>query len=315
MKTLSCHITIGNYVFTHVSQVSIESSRKTLVDRATISLPKKYRSEILTKVIREGDEVNVQLGYDGKLLDEFSGYVLKVGCNTPVEIECEDRMYLLKRTDVKPMSWKTVTLESIIKYIAPGSVVEVADVTLTNYVIRGRINAAKVLESLKDQYGLDVYYRPDGKLYVGTGYWEKSDNTAVIYNTQLNVISQELKFRRSDSVRIKIKMISHKPDGKTETYEAGDPDGEVHTHQEYNMSLADMKKLAESRIAMFKFDGLEGSFTAFGEPFIRHGMVVDIHDPLQPEHDGRYMTDGVTVNFGTSGFRREIKLGRKVSNG
>ncbi len=316
MFTLDCHITVGNYVFTHVNQVRIDSGRKKLVDTCVIRLPRRYKSSNLTEVIKEGDEVNVRLGYNGRLYDEFAGYIIKIGCNTPVEMECEDRMYKLKRASVKAKSWKTVKLRDIIAYLVPGSVVEVNDISLSNYTIKGLINTAKILESLKDQYNLDIYYRPDGKLYVGIGYWETQKvNTAINYNTQLNVVSQDLKFRRGDAVRVKVKMMSHQPNGKVIKYEFGDPDGEVRSHQEYNMSLDDMKKIAETRIAMFKFDGLEGSMQAFGEPFIRHGQAVTIHDPLQPDHDGTYLTDAVNTTFGTGGFRRDIYLGKKVSNG
>lgn len=317
MFTLDCIITIGNYTFTHVNDVRIDSSRKKLLDTAVIKLPKKYKSAVITSVVKEGDPVNIKLGYSGRYNDEFSGYVLKIGCNIPVEIECEDRMYILKRTEVKPQSWKTVKLKEIVQYVAPDAIIEVPDVTFTNYTIRGRMNAAKVLESLKDQYNLDVYYRTDGKLYVGIGSWEKvnTESPAVNYNTTLNVISQSLTYRRADAVRIKLRMESHLSNGQVITYEAGDPDGEVRTSNEYNMSLDDLKKIADTRIKEYKFDGLEGSITTFGEPVVRHGMMAAIHDPQQTGYDGRYIIDTVVASFGIGGYRREVSLGRKVANG
>lgn len=315
MFELDVKITIGNYIFTHVNDVRIESSRKSLLDTAVIKLPRKYKNNIITSVVKEGDTVSIQLGYNGKLSTEFAGKVLKIGCNTPVEIQCEDNMYSLKRTEVKPKSWKTVTLKEIVQYVAPGAVIEVQDVTFTNYSIKGKMNAAKVLESLKDQYSLDVYYRPDGKLYVGIGLWEKASVTEpdIIYNTALNVVNSQLTFRRAEAVRIKLRMESHLSNGKVVTYEAGDVDGETRTSNEYNMSLADLKKIADTRIKEYKFDGLEGSITTFGEPYVRHGMLAAIHDPIQPDYDGSYIINSVVSSFGLGGFRREVSLGRRIA--
>jgi len=314
MFVLDAQITIGNYIFTHVNNVKIESSRKSLLDTAVIKLPRKYKSNIITSVIKEGDPVSIRLGYNGRYNDEFTGFVLKIGCNVPVEIECEDSMYQLKRAEVKPKSWKTVKLAEIVEYVSAGAITEVPDVTFTNYTIRGRMNAAKVLESLKDQYNLDVYYRPDGKLYVGIGLWEKANVSApaVNYNTTLNVVNSQLTYRRSEAVRIKLRMESHLSNGKLITYETGDPDGEVRTANEYNLSLEDLKKIADARIKEYKFDGLEGSISTFGEPHVKHGQLAAIHDPVQPDYDGSYIINSVVTSFGLSGYRREVSLGRRI---
>lgn len=315
MYALTCNIIIGNYVFKHVNHVSIENTRKSITDYAVIKLPKKYKSAIITEVIKEGDPVKIQLGYNDFMRDEFTGFVAKIGCNTPVEIHCEDQMWTLKRTEVTPRSWSTVKLSEIINYVAPGCVTEVPDISLSNFYIKGRISPAKVLESLKDKYNLDVYFRADNKLFVGIGLWEKADagSPNVIYNTTLNLVSTSLTYRRADAVRIKLRMESHTQDGKVITYEAGDPDGEVRTSNEYNMSLEDLKRIADARIKEFKFDGLEGSIISFGDPHARHGMVASIYDPLQPQYHGAYIIDSVNTTFGLGGFRRTISLGRKVS--
>ena len=99
MFELDVKITIGNYIFTHVNDVRIESSRKSLLDTAVIKLPRKYKNNIITSVVKEGDTVSIQLGYNGKLSTEFAGKVLKIGCNTPVEIQCEDNMNIHSERD------------------------------------------------------------------------------------------------------------------------------------------------------------------------------------------------------------------------
>jgi len=316
MLRLDCEISIGKYVFFNVNSVSIELSRKGQVGRATIVLPRRYNKNNIQEAIFEGDAVNIKLGYNGRLNDEFSGYVSSIGCNIPVEIECEDFMYKLKRTSVKPKSWKSVKLVDIIKYVAPDAVIEVNDITMAPYYIKGQITAAKVLESIKDQFGLDVYMRPDGKVYVGIAYneGEAVKSKPIIYRAGLNIIDQDLKYQRADGVRIKLRMISLLKSGKQLTYEAGDPDGELRTIHEYNLLEQEMKAMVDERLKLFKFDGLQGTFEAFGEPYARHSMIANIKDDKNPGYDGSYLIDTVRTRFGTStGYRREITLGKKAS--
>lgn len=315
MFTLSCKITIGKYVFTHVNEVTITSSRKKLVDTATIRLPRRYKSATLTSVIHEGDAVEIQLGYDGKLRTEFTGYVLKIGTKIPVEITCEDQMYKLKRTPAKAKIWPKAILKDIIHHLVPDANVEVPSISLSPYYIKGRLNVATVLEKLKDQYGLDVFYRPDGKLYVGLGLLEKQSIAmgAVNYNMSLNVINNDLQFRSANAIRIRLKMISMQTNGKHITYEGGDGDGEIKTIHEYNLKLADMKKLIDSRIKQFKTDRCDGQFETFGIPYVQHGMIARIYDPFFPDQKGSYFIDEIEIKFGTEGFRRTITPGKKAS--
>lgn len=315
MLNLTCKIEIGKYVFYNVNNVSVELSRSDMVGRATIVLARRYRSNNIQEVIKEGDQVLIELGYDGDLKEEFRGYVSRIGANTPVEIECIDEMYKLMRTPVDPVSWKKITLAGIIKHVAPDAKVQVQNIDLSPYYIRGTITAAKVIESLKDQYGLDAYYKPDGTLYVGLPYgeYDSTQTEKVLYNTELNVIDKRLQYQRADNVRIKLKLISMLPNGTKLTYEAGDPDGEVRTRHEYNLTMQELKSIADERLKLYKTTGLKGSITTFGVPRISHGMVADISDPQNPEYNGAYLVDGVTVTYGMRGFRREVQLGKKVS--
>lgn len=315
MLRLDCEISIGKYMFFNVNNVAIDLSRGDQTGRATIILPKRYNKSNIQQAILEGNEVNIKLGYDGRLNSEFSGYVSRIGCNVPVEIECEDKMYMLKRTPVKPISWKSIKLADVVKHIAPDAVIEVNDITLAPYYIKGQITAAKVLENVKDQFGLDVYYRPDGKLYVGLAYNEKeaAKSNPILYKAGLNVIDQDLKYQRAEGVRIRLRLISLLKSGKKLTYEAGDPDGEVRTIHEYNLLENEMKAMIDERLRLFKYDGLKGAFETFGEPFAAHSMIAKFNDDSQPEYNGSYLIDAVKTRFGVNGYRREITLGKKAS--
>ena len=56
-----------------VSSVSIESSWKMLTDTANIILPRrirKFQGEELKDILRAGDPVRIELGYDGNMYTE-----------------------------------------------------------------------------------------------------------------------------------------------------------------------------------------------------------------------------------------------------
>lgn len=75
---------------------------------------------------------------------------------------------------------------------------------------------------------------------------------------------------------------------------------------------ADLIAGATKQLELMRYDGLTGSFQAFGIPFVRYGDNVRIKNPKQPEQDGLYKVKGVTYSGGTSGLRQTIKLHYKI---
>lgn len=311
MKWMSSYITIGNYAFDQrVSKVVIDSSRKTLTDKATIHLP-NY-GKMLSSTIAVGQEVKISLGYNGQLRDEFVGYVASISPKVPFIIECEDEMWKLKQQKVDPVSWKETTLANVISYLVPGVQLNVPDVTLTGYRITGRqTSVARVLSDLKKQFGLDVYMR-NQTLFVGLALTE--DVGDVVYHFQKNLPFQQedLVFLSKDAVKIKVKATSLQPDNKRIDVEVGDPDGEQHTLHFYNISESELKTLAEEKIRLLKFDGYRGKLKAKGQPLPIHGMVAHIIDEKHPERTGKYFIDSVYTVYDESGFNRTIKPGFKA---
>ena len=310
-----CEITIGKYIFRHVVNVKIESSRKDMGDTAVIVLPSKYAGKSLAKEIKEGDRVEIRLSYDGYGMNtEFTGYVNIIGCNLPVEIQCEDEIYKLKRTPAKVKSWQSTKLKDVLHHLVPDATLEVPDITLSPFYIKGTLNVATALQQIRDAYGLDVYFR-GSKLFAGLAYTEKSMSAAkpVVFDLRKNVVKNDIEFVRADSRRIKLKAISMLPGNKQLKYETGDPDGEVRTLHFYNKTTSELKALADEEVKKFKSDGFKGHFTCFGIPFVQHGMIAEIREEGFEEKNGKYFVDKVTTEYGMNGFRREIEPGRKAS--
>ena len=74
------NITIGNYQFESVNSIEIERSSRSLIDTAKILLPLEAvfannTKQSLSKVVKKGDSVIIQLGYGNDIETEFQGYI------------------------------------------------------------------------------------------------------------------------------------------------------------------------------------------------------------------------------------------------
>jgi len=174
------------------------------------------------------------------------------------------------------------------------------------------VTPAQVLKSLKDRYGFVSYFQ-EGILFVGFAYQNPNSNTIPLH-FQKNVADiSQLTYRFKDDNKIKVKAISILPDNKKLQVEVGDDDGEIRTLHFFNVtSESALKKRAEQEIEKLKVDGYRGSIKSFGQPFIKHGDVLDFEDDIFPERASANFVDKVVVNFNTSvGFKRTSTLGRQ----
>jgi len=312
---LSCNITIGDFVFGYVSELETDSSWQNLTDTCTIRLPRKlqFAGKSVKDLLRVGDAVTVQLGYDEELNTVFAGYLARIEPNIPLTLHCEDAMWLLKRNSVT-FSLKEATLAQVLAAALPAGVSmgEVAALQIGNFRA-SKMSAAKVLDTLKEQYGL-VSYMKGGKLNCGFAYGFSGLSPAEPkrFGLQENVASANLQYKLADDVRLKVKAISLKPDNTRTEVELGDEDGEQRTLHYYNLPEADLKKVAEADMQRLKYDGYKGSFTAFGAPLVAHGDVVALQDAEFAERNGSYYADRVKITFGAGGYRQEIELGKKA---
>ena len=312
MLKMSCHILIGDFEFDFVHQAKVISSWKELTDTCRILMPRnvRYKDLKLNDAIKAGDEVNVQLGYDGELQQVFSGYVTRVEPTIPVKIHCEDAMWKLKQTNYN-LSWEDVSLSTVLNAVIKDVPFETnIEAELGDFQVKNA-SAAKVLEALKRNYGIVSYMR-NGKLVVGQAY---PDNpTRHEFHFQHNVISTSLEYRTKDQAKIKIKAISIKPENTKEEVEVGDSVGELHTLHYYNISGSELKARAQSKLARLKVEGYRGSFLTFGMPVVQHGDVVELIDPEYGDRSGDYFVDKVERSFGKSdGYKQEITLGSKFA--
>ncbi len=323
MYALTAEITIAGKKFTRVNEVEIESSAKVLEDTCKIKLPATARltragefiSEVETaKKFKVGDAVKVQLGYGNSLRTEFEGFVAKIKPGTPVEIECVDAVWLLRRKNLKE-SFRTVDLGTLLEACVEGTPISlvgtVPTIQFKNFYFKN-VTAAYALQKLKDDYGLTLYLKGN---HLRVGLTSFTDNVVVKFGLGQNVIENNLEWVDENDTRIKIKAVHWRKDNTKIEKPFGDADGEERTVFFYNLDReADLEKMAIAAAAKFKYSGFKGGVTAFLLPNAEVGNVARLSDPQFSERAGDYLVDKVTTTFGTSGARRKVELGIKVSS-
>ena len=323
MVQLTTLISIEGGVFYRIENVTIEKSWRFLTDIAKISLPRKafpdgdinnWKNKEGNPIIKVGSKVEIQLGYDFDFQTEFVGYISKIGSETPLILECEDTMWLLKQTKVR-QSYTSVSLNELLTDIIPeGIPFEISgDIALGRFYIDS-VSVYQVLDKLESDYGLFSYFKGE-TLFVGFAY-QNPNTESIALNIQREVASiQSLQYRTAQDIKVQVRAISMQIDGSKIEQTIGDADGELHTlHLPIGLNEQDLLQQAEEKIKLFRFDGYEGDIITFGQPFIEHGDAVQITDDEYPEREGVYRVDTVIVDFGINGYRRTLTLGKLATN-
>ncbi len=323
-------IKIGNFRFSRSNSVEIRKSTHTIGATAIIKVPisavienqgEKSGEVEVQKAINVGDAVSILLGYhttdDDYEKTEFKGWVKKINPKIPLEIECEDNNYLLRKKTINK-SWKSTTLQEVLNEIVSDTDVElegdIPEVDLKPFYIKNT-DAAYALQKIADEYGLTIFFNSDQKMVVKWGYsFEEGSIDLILNGDDCNVINNNLEYRVADDVKLKVKGIGIQDDNTRIEVEVGDDDGALRTLYFYNIdNSASLTKLANQEIKKYKFDGYRGDLTCFLIPFCDPGYTVNITDSIFPDREGSYFVESTTLNYGSGGIRRKIELGIKVS--
>ncbi|MDA6068637.1 DUF3568 domain-containing protein [Flavobacterium sp. AC] len=321
MFILEGKVEIGDFIFNAVNDIEITKSVEDMGDTAIIKLPTRFKvkqngeQKYTENAIKVGDPVTITLGYEGKYSGvEFTGYVKKISPKTPLEIHCEDAIWLLRRKNIT-RTWEKTTMKEILQEVVKDTPVELADripsIQLDKWIIRNA-NGAQVLESLKKDLLMSVFITDDGKLYCGLQQLTNIGQT-VLYDLNFNLVENSLEFKSKEDRKIKIKYTYIDAKNKRQSIEVGDPDGE---QREYHTSvISDMKKLeemAKAEIEKLKYDGFDGDVTSFLIPFATRGMKAKFIDSEHPNREGNYFIKKVVTTFGTGGARRKVTIGNRL---
>lgn len=332
MFALTHEITIAGRRLTGVNEVEIKRGISSLVGTAKIKVPstavvKKTdgsRLNVLTaQAIKRGDFVTIDLGYNGKLFREFTGFVSRVNLTQPVEIECEDAAFQLREKTIAKIyggKKKSVTLGAVLSDIVAGTGITVdtggLEVKIEKLILAtdsgGTVSRLEALQHVIDRYGLVGYFDTGQNLFVGLRQGKRKGTVKlkIGWNT---IKDDELKYHNKDEQKVKITAIYVDKLGKRTEVKLGDKDGEARTI--FLTDVSDPKqieKLALNELEKYKFNGFAGKITAFLQPFAEPGSIIQLSDPQYSSRNGNYYCDGVEISFGESGARRKIEIGAKV---
>lgn len=274
--------------------------------------------EPLSKRIKEGDKITIYLGYNGNNKKEFEGYIKRINQKMPLELECEDDLYLLRKIRLKK-SFKKAQVTEVLKYILDelykqqGLRLELyTDIPKTevfNFWM-DQANGVTVLQELEDKYLLRSFLTEiNGKkvLYCGLTYGLKKKRVKYIFNR--NVISiDDLKYFNKNDRSFKITIRHVKADGTEKKYEFGDPKGDNHEMMiQAPMSEAGIKQYAMGILEGLQTGSYKGSFQTFLIPHVEPCDIADVEDRQFIQRGGSYYVSGVTTTFG-SGARRSPEI-------
>ena len=307
-----------------LAEATITRSFDVQTQTAKVILPRniKYNNKYIYEgdeaLVKRGDKIELYAGYAPNLDLLFSGYISKINNNVPIELLCEDEMFLLKQTIIKNLTFPNpkikppYTLKKLLDIILPSTIKhEELDCELGKI----RINEAscgKVLQVLRNDYGLYSYFK-DSILYVGLPFQKQLAQTQVfLFERQMITDGMDLKYLKKDDVRVQIKGIIIGDDNKRTEYIYGDSDGDLRTIFQYGGTKADLDVKANSFLTQMNYTGYYGSFTTFLIPSVTPGDYAVIDSYQYPERKGTYLIKSVETTFGSNGGRQKIELERKI---
>jgi len=303
----------GEVVLDRISSAEISKTVEVLGDKATVVVPRRYGNgtDELKFYIAAGDRVTLELGYNGELNMEFEGYIREIESGFPMKLHLDDETFLL-RTNSLVKSWKSATLKEILQFIAPGYEIDCYDVTLGKFQIDNK-SSLSVLRMLKEHYGFYSVIR-GGVLICKFKYGIVEDKQVHVYDFSKNVKKSSLKYRRREDRNIRIKAVSYNKDGKKVTEEVGskEQDAGTRTLSYSNKTASELRELALAEYKRLCFDGFEGSVTGYGLPLTNAGDTLKIISPREPERNGKYLIEGVTVRYGNAYYERINQLSYRI---
>ena len=322
MFVLTSEIKIGQFTFHSISEVEIIKSIEELSDTATIKMPSKFivrqngEEKLVENALKVGDKVSIKLGYEEKYEGvEFTGFVVAIGSKIPLEIKCEDAMWLLRRKNITHAFNDKTPLKTILQKVVENTEIELSDkipnVEVEKFIIRNA-NGTQVLQKLKEHLALSIYLDSEGKLYAGLEQLNNLHKEA-IYDLNYNLVENNLEYKTAEQKRLRIKYTYMDSKNKKKSVEVGDKDGELRTfHTSIISDEKKMEEMAHAEMQKLKYDGFEGSVKSFLIPFSTNGMTAVIKDKEHPNREGKYFIKKVVTSFGSNGARREISISNKL---
>ena len=310
-------IQVGSYQLAMLDKVEIHSSVELLADTAKITLPAAEYNKALDveQELRRGDAVTIRLGYaETGLVTEFVGYLQRIATdNGDLTLTCEDDLFLLRKP-LKDTVLTKISLSSLLAHIIKEMGISIkVDCSYSWVYDKFVIKAATgydVLKKVQEECGADVYLR-EGVLHLHPP--GEVIGTERIYDFAYNIEEANLTYRRAEDKKYLIAVKALLPNGKVREFEVGTPGGDKITVKCPTSDEVSMRLRAEAELRRRTFDGYDGSIEGWLVPECVAGDTVELHDADYPHKEGVYFVRSVTTEFSSSGGKRKIELGFRLS--
>jgi hypothetical protein len=324
MFYLTSDITIGDYKNIKPSKVSWKTDVNSFTDTCTIDLPRiTYLKTVKTftedeqepnerkeYVFKENDKVSISLGYDGKNVKRFEGFIKRVDLGIPVKVECEGYSYLLYDV-IFNKSYANVTVKQLLLDVCAGTEIVLSDeipaIPLKNVRFKNA-TGIQVLEWLQKECHLAVYFNFN-ELFVGTQFGKKQET--VKFRLGWNTVKED-DFKKKivdKNVRIVIQEKSEKGEVKKTKSDVQKYSTDKALKIKAGIPADLLKQIANRLQTKSNYNGYEGNIVSFLRPAVNKGMIADITDKQYPEREGKFFIESVSGEFGTGGGRQTIQLG------
>ena len=111
-------------IINYATDIETESNFREQTKKGKITLPRNLPlsglniiSNTSSPLFGRGDRVLIECGYDGNLKEIFRGYITKVNMGTPMILDIEDQMFVLKQMKAKIEVNKKLTLKQVLQYV------------------------------------------------------------------------------------------------------------------------------------------------------------------------------------------------------
>lgn len=330
---LTSEITINGEKNIKPNKVVWKTDVGSFVDTCTISLPRIAYLENHTSrtqdlglggidkqktsfyKFKEGDKVEVLLGYNKKNEKRFAGFIRVVKMGIPVQLECEGYAYQLYNV-IFNRTYANVTVKKLLKDLTAGTDIklsnEIPEIPLKNIRFKNA-TGIQVLEYLKKEIQLAVYFNFD-ELFVGTtfGKVQKKINLRIGWNTIKDDDFQKKPIDKN--LKIVVKEKNPKGEVRKTKSDIQKYDNEKEVKIKSGIPSNFLKEIVNRLQTQQNYSGYEGNLQLFLIPYANKGMSVLIDGGIFKEKSGLYFIQSVSGEFGMNGGRQTIQLGFLMNN-
>jgi hypothetical protein len=311
-------VKIGDYRLKVIDNINIKKSVETLSDTAIIVIPGTSMNKALEieNLIKEGDAIEISLGYGNDNKIEFKGFlnsISNVGAN--ITIECEDSLYLFRKA-LKNTSLKNIKVVDLLKHIIseidPSFSVDCNyDFKYDKFVIQDA-EGIDVLKKVQEETKANIYF-VDKVLHVHPQYSKITNSESVVFDFAVNIEKSDLKYKTADKRKYQVEVEGVSPNGKRIKTLIGKTGGEKRCIKVFGVTdEAALKKRGEQELQSVVYTGYEGNFTGWLIPYCEPAFKVKVQDRDYPNKNGIYYVIATETKFSKSGGERIVTIGKKV---